>query len=315
MDYKAIHQLIQWFHRTKPKASVAKNEPKSIVEKDTQDDLIMKSFDTSLKPSNQNVNLKKKHCATFQQPSNSLRKCFDHYNVNKNMEYDVMNGTQNQLETLLTKLLTRLDRLETRLLQVNRILSLSNLIERVYEVFENSSVDVAYVEFLMECYVSNVDDWRRYAIFNENKYTRNLIDSGNGKFNLILLCWSQGQTSSIHDHAQAHCLMKMLQGSLTEVRYREEPNETSDEIGGDTRPLSEISRTELRENDVCYINDSMGLHKVGNSGPHPAAVSLHLYSPPFDMCSTFDLHTGRKTKVQMSFWTTFGEKVVDCHSS
>ncbi|KAL1454349.1 hypothetical protein WDU94_010618 [Cyamophila willieti] len=212
------------------------------------------------------------------------------------------------METLVSKLFARLDRLETRLFRVNRILTLSNLIDRVYEAFESSSVDVAYIEFLMERYVSNVDDWRHYANFNQDKYTRNLVDSGNGKFNLILLCWSQGQMSSIHDHAQAHCIMKMLQGSLTEVRYREEPNRTSNEIGN-ARPLSEISRTELCENDVCYINDSIGLHKVGNSSPHSTAVSLHLYSPPFDMCSSFDPHTGRKTQVLMSFWSKFGEKV------
>ncbi|KAI5695787.1 hypothetical protein M8J76_011714 [Diaphorina citri] len=209
----------------------------------------------------------------------------------------------------MTQLLTKINRVEHYLLRLTRIDTLSELIHRVYAAFEGrSSVDVAHVKFLMESYVSNADDWKRYAQFDENRYTRNLVDEGDGKFNLILLCWSQGQASSIHDHAQAHCFMKMLQGCLTEVRYQE-PNHISDEIGQD-RPLSEISRTELAENDVCYINDSMGLHKVGNSGPHPAAVSLHLYSPPFNICSSFDAQTGVKSRARLTYWSKFGHKVV-----
>lgn len=51
------------------------------------------------------------------------------------------------------------------------------------------------------------------------RYTRNLVDSGNGKFNLIVLCWTPDQGSSIHDHANAHCFAKVLEGSLDEVMY------------------------------------------------------------------------------------------------
>lgn len=97
-----------------------------------------------------------------------------------------------------------------------------------------------------------------YLCLSSTRYTRNLVDEGNGRFNLILLCWSQGQISSVHDHSQAHCFMKMLQGSLTEVRY-ENPKETkqSSEDHVLDRPLSETGRTELNENDVCYINGKL----------------------------------------------------------
>ncbi|KAI5725661.1 hypothetical protein M8J77_018497 [Diaphorina citri] len=122
------------------------------------------------------------------------------------------------LEEQMTQLLTKINRVEHYLLRLTRIDTLSELIHRVYAAFEGrSSVDVAHVKFLMESYVSNADDWKRYAQFDENRYTRNLVDEGDGKFNLILLCWSQGQASSIHDHAQAHCFMKMLQGLLMQI--------------------------------------------------------------------------------------------------
>lgn len=38
------------------------------------------------------------------------------------------------------------------------------------------------------------------------------------------------------------------------------------------------------------------------------AVSLHLYSPPFDTCHAFDQRTGHKNKVTMTFHSKFGIK-------
>ena len=33
----------------------------------------------------------------------------------------------------------------------------------------------------------------------------------------MVLCWGEGHGSAIHDHANAHCVMKILQGELCEV--------------------------------------------------------------------------------------------------
>lgn len=66
----------------------------------------------------------------------------------------------------------------------------------------------------------------------------------------MILCWGEGHGSSIHDHADAHCFMKMLTGSLCETRFEwPEKKETEDPT-----PMREISRTMLRTNEVCYIN-------------------------------------------------------------
>ncbi|XP_055529259.1 cysteine dioxygenase 1 isoform X2 [Wyeomyia smithii] len=154
------------------------------------------------------------------------------------------------------------------------------------------------------------------------RYTRNLVDEGNGKFNLMILCWNEGHASAIHDHADSHCFMKMLRGSLCEVRYAwpkdatvneddkadiangnslEENEYTSDE-------LEEISRTTLEKNGVCYINDTLGLHRVENPSHSDVAVSLHLYCPPFDTCSIFNKQTGKRTKCKVTFWSKYGKR-------
>lgn len=88
----------------------------------------------------------------------------------------------------------------------------------------------------------------------------------------MILCWNEGQSSAIHDHADSHCFLKVLKGSLLEVKYKlpdEEPtvissmepnvsadigiyNEANTEQHG--QPLQEICRTPAYENQVCYIN-------------------------------------------------------------
>ncbi|XP_017783103.1 PREDICTED: cysteine dioxygenase type 1 [Nicrophorus vespilloides] len=178
--------------------------------------------------------------------------------------------------------------------------NLDELIEELNKIFASDEVNIELVDYILRTYKSNVDDWKKFAKFDRYRYTRNLVNSGNGKYNLILLCWGEGQGSSIHDHANAHCFMKMLQGELQEIRY-EWPKQQGEE-------LQEMGRTILKENSVCYINDEQGLHRVENVSHTDPAISLHLYSPPFDTCHMFDKKTGRKTASKVTFWSMYGKK-------
>ncbi|CAL8109506.1 unnamed protein product [Orchesella dallaii] len=187
--------------------------------------------------------------------------------------------------------------------RVPDITSLEELQAHLHRVFDSENVNIELVELLMSSYKSNSNDWKKYAKFDQYRYTRNLVDEGNGKFNLMLLCWGEGHGSAVHDHADAHCFMKILDGSLSEVRF-DWPQEGDNEEAG----LKELSRTLLRKNEVCYINDSLGLHRVENTSHTESAVSLHLYCPPFSSCSMFDQRTGHRTKCQVTFWSKYGER-------
>ncbi|KAJ1727689.1 hypothetical protein LPJ61_004442, partial [Coemansia biformis] len=47
---------------------------------------------------------------------------------------------------------------------------------------------VRRVRQLMRSYVSHGRDWAQYAVYQEGaRYTRNLVDDGNGKYNLLIL--------------------------------------------------------------------------------------------------------------------------------
>jgi cysteine dioxygenase len=139
----------------------------------------------------------------------------------------------------------------------------------------------------------------------------------------LILVWTPGKGSPIHDHADAHCLMKVLKGSLLETRYNY-PKALN------TAPMA-IKETAYTENEVTYMSDELGLHKISNPDPHHLAVSLHrtgsnyriwlrrylltvtiVYTPPNAArqgCNLFCEKTGRRSHVsQCNFYSIFGCK-------
>merc|ERR1711963_567137 len=63
------------------------------------------------------------------------------------------------------------------------------MIERLLEIFDSDEVNIDEVEEILSAYHTNRADWKKFAKFDPYKYTRNLVHEGNGKFNLMLLCW------------------------------------------------------------------------------------------------------------------------------
>jgi hypothetical protein len=49
---------------------------------------------------------------------------------------------------------------------------------------------------------------------------RNLIATDNETFTLMLLCWTPGKESPIHDHPCEGCWMRVVQGCVREVQVR-----------------------------------------------------------------------------------------------
>lgn len=189
--------------------------------------------------------------------------------------------------------------------------NLQDLIAGLHELFAEDAVNIDLVQKWMESYPGNKNDWRKFEKVDKYRYTRNLVDEGNGRFNLMLLAWGEGMGSSIHDHSDSHCCMKILEGELKETMYdwpedRDCRAEEGEEIGSDG--MKKKSARLLGQGKVAYINDSIGLHRVENPSDSTRAVSLHVYSPPFAECQSFDERSGKKNKVKVTFTSKFGER-------
>ncbi|KAK3339188.1 RmlC-like cupin domain-containing protein [Neurospora tetraspora] len=179
----------------------------------------------------------------------------------------------------------------------------------------SDDVDVEYLTRLMQDYQSDEVEWSRFAFGDASRgYTRNLVDEGNGKSNLLVLVWSPGKGSPIHDHGNAHCLMKILQGNLTETRYAfPDPTSSSSSPSSEPEPMQVISEEVYRENEVAYMADELGVHRMWNQDPDNFAVSLHLYTPPNVArggCHIFNPETSKKSHVpKCGYYSAYGKRL------
>ncbi|KAK9367805.1 RmlC-like cupin domain-containing protein [Lipomyces kononenkoae] len=198
-----------------------------------------------------------------------------------------------------TLTLPRVDTFDELVQEIRRQLGLTSGID-------SDDVDTEQLMDSMRLYTSKKSDWDKYAHTDLSRnYTRNGVDDLNCKANLLVLVWNPGRSSLIHDHADAHCIMKILQGELVESIYKWPE-------GDHPRRMIIERRAEYRENDVAYMHDKIGLHRISNETQRPA-VSLHLYTPPWAAkygCLAFDEKTGKEFKVKLS--SLYSDKGVVC---
>ncbi|KAK0254033.1 hypothetical protein LTR91_010498 [Friedmanniomyces endolithicus] len=219
-----------------------------------------------------------------------------------------------------------LDSFHTLVQAINKILGPCNGID-------SAGVDVEELKSAMRAFDGPDEEWQKYAFQDYSRpYTRNLVDRGNGKSNLLILVWTPGKASPIHDHANAHCVMRILKGSLTETIYGwpcEGADGLTDCATSPTHPTGHTCSAEPEQlephalcvkrstcyerGQVTYMSDRLGLHRIQNANTEEVAVSLHLYTPPNAArhgCHIFDQRTGKKSKVQQChFYSELGVKM------
>jgi len=153
------------------------------------------------------------------------------------------------------------------------------------------------IEDALKKFSGSMDELQRFALFDYSKnYVRNLIATDHETYALILLCWSPGKYSPIHDHPCDGCWVKAIKGAVNEVRYQADK---------ETGKLVEV-QDETFDSGVTYMHDSMGYHKVGNPHPEEGAITLHLYSPPVEKCS-FWLNTDDVSESKQGVCTYYSE--------
>lgn len=201
-------------------------------------------------------------------------------------------------------------------------LSFGEMLDDVRTAFNRTDciVDVDELWKILQNYESNPLDWTPYAEYDKWGYKRHLVD-GQENYNVMVMCWGPGTKSCIHDHSGSHCFMKILEGELVESRFawpteptgdQEEEISTredddDDEEGG--QQMSLIEETRLGLNDILYINDKVGLHRVWNPNANKTAASLHIYIPPITFCRAFDERTGKARECKLTFDSKRGKIV------
>lgn len=76
----------------------------------------------------------------------------------------------------------------------------------------------------------------------------------------------------MRSHANAHCIMKILKGRLTETRYAWP---TVDLNNSEDHHMEVIADKTYQTDQVTYMSDKLGLHRISNPDKENYAVSLH----------------------------------------
>jgi len=155
----------------------------------------------------------------------------------------------------------------------------------------------ARVAHILSSYAAEHADWRRFALFDPEFYTRNLIGRTE-HYEMLLLCWNVGQKSPIHNHAGQNCWMAVMEGEIQETLYTPQP-------GGAPGPLQAGSSRLYVPGRVAFINDDIALHRV-QPAEGTRGISLHLYSKPIDVCNVYDEATGRVVESRLVYHSIEG---------
>jgi cysteine dioxygenase len=144
-----------------------------------------------------------------------------------------------------------------------------------------------------------------YLTWNRQHYTRNLIDKTE-LYELMAVCWEVGQGSSVHNHRGQNCWMAAPVGRLLVENFRVE---FEDIATGKCRLLAS-NTVELTAANPCAVDPQEPVHRVVNPREtNRRAVTLHVYSRPFDSCVVYSPEQGTCGDIQLHYNTVFGNPV------
>jgi predicted metal-dependent enzyme (double-stranded beta helix superfamily) len=146
----------------------------------------------------------------------------------------------------------------------------------------------------------------KYLFFSKGSYTRNLIFR-NDVFECMAICWEVGQFSRIHNHRDQNCWMSAPVGRLKVQNFRVEERHT----GGDHCGTCKLIPTDIYEMDAAhpaYVNPLEPVHQVLNLAEYgQRAVSIHVYSKPFDTCEIYLRDQGTYSDVPLHYTSEYGK--------
>lgn len=146
-----------------------------------------------------------------------------------------------------------------------------------------------------------------YFTWDRQHYTRNLIDK-TPLYELIAICWEIGQASSIHNHRDQNCWMAVPMGRLLVENYRV----VFQDLTEGKCELKTAETVEMNPAEPCAVDPNEPVHRVVNPREFKQrAVSLHVYSRPFDTCVVYSPEQGTCGEIKLHYTTEYGRPKVE----
>ena len=167
---------------------------------------------------------------------------------------------------------------ESLIREANLIVKNYGDFNKFYHILENFNLDTAQFRKFKKTNKIIIEN-------NKNEYGYSKIKIfENNIYDIYVIFWIGKTNVPFHDHSKNGCYFKVLNGVIEEV-IKKTNNEEKTRI--------------LHENDIGYMHNDIGIHKVNNIKEHildhrdivedylDASVSVHVYSPTNYICKKF----------------------------
>lgn len=182
-------------------------------------------------------------------------------------------------------------------------LSIQDFVSELHKFPEKAFVHTDEILAFLEHTAVAPDTLTPFLTWNQQHYTRNLIDK-TPLYELIAICWEVGQVSSVHNHRDQNCWMAVPVGRLEVENF----HLVSQDLDHGMCQLSPTETVEMNPTHACAVDPADPVHRVVNPKKFGArAVSLHIYSRPFDSCVVYSPEQGTCGVIKLHYTTMFGK--------
>jgi cysteine dioxygenase len=140
-----------------------------------------------------------------------------------------------------------------------------------------------------------------YLFYEPTHYTRNLVYKCD-MFEVIAVCWDVGQASQVHNHQGQNCWMAAPLGRLAVQNY--------ELLRSDDRGFCELraaNRVVMDPGHPAHVDPAQPIHSVLNLAEfNQRAMSLHVYSLPYDRCIVYAPERNAYWEVPLSYDSEYG---------
>jgi cysteine dioxygenase len=191
---------------------------------------------------------------------------------------------------------------ERTMITAAKTVSIQTLVEGLRQLPQAAFDQTETVRRFLQDTPVSPDSLAPYLNWDRQHYTRNLIDR-TPIYELMAICWEVGQASSVHNHREQNCWMAVPIGRL----HVENFHLVQQDLQRGSCRLEPTTTIEMNISHPCAVDPADPVHRVVNPREfNQRAVSLHVYSRPFDTCVVYSPEQGTCGEIKLHFNTEYG---------
>ena len=161
--------------------------------------------------------------------------------------------------------------------------------DKVWKYLEENRVDTATLQ--------------PYTFFSPAKYTRNLIFK-NDLFEVLAFGWEIGQGTPVHNHDNQRGWVTVATGKLKAQNYRVLEHNSQ----AHTCKLEPTESGVVTSGGTAAVDKDENVHEIMNLKEwNERAVSVHIYSKPYNTCEFYNLEAGTYVDMELAYTSEYGK--------